>query len=88
MQAVVASAAAAAAALTYMLASLEERPEAGAMKSLSLTEEPADSGSPPPSGPSARGCREPPDSPVGVSRAASPVLAYRSSIWVVVLLRA
>lgn len=72
-------------AWTYMLPILEEKP--GEREAWSLTEEPDESTSPPPSGVSAKGNIGPEKSAVGTSRMES-LFAYSSSIWVVVLLRA
>lgn len=71
-------------ARTYMLAVLEEKPGERAAAAKSLTEDESPS---PPSGVSASGSRGPEKSAAGASVAES-LLAYSSSIWVVVLLRA
>lgn len=68
-----------------MLPVLEEKPGERAAAAKSLTED--ESRSAPPSGVSASGSRGPEKSAAGASAAES-LLAYSSSIWVVVLLRA
>lgn len=70
-----------------MLPVLEEKPGERAAAAKSLTEGESTSPPPPPSGVSASGSRGPEKSAAGASVAES-LLAYSSSIWVVVLLRA